>query len=211
MLILAQQRLVFLEVPKTASTSVRRMLIAASDVPLRGAVYADLPRHLGAMGYYRRLAAGVEADLGGVAETFCVIRAPLERLHSWYRYRQRDKVNGLAASTKAMSFDAFVEGYLAPVVPPYARAGRQDRFVGYASRVARVDHIFDHARLDVLEAFVSERLGRQVRLPQTNVSAGAGSAAVAAPLMARYRESHAAEFELYDKVRAAGVLRRSDA
>ena len=47
----------------------------------------------------------------GDTETVCVIREPIDWLGSWYRFRSRSSAPK-AKSTKGISFETFVEGYL---------------------------------------------------------------------------------------------------
>lgn len=203
MLILPTQRLVVLEVPKTGSLALRAML-----EPLSVDLAADAPRHARASLFNARFRAGVEAELGGPVELVAVIREPLRRLQSWYRYRQRDNVASLRISTREVSFNDFVADYLSPKPHPRAKLGRQDRFVGWDGSRALVDHLFDYRRTDRLVEFLSDRTGQRLKMPFRNVSPEAEDAdyTLEESVLANLLQRNAAEFELYAAVREAGHL-----
>ncbi len=203
MIVLAAAGLVYLEVPKTATMAMRAMLGPLK--PRGGWPLMQAGRHLGGPGFARRWRAAAEELAGGPVETFCVVREPLERAESWYRYRQRDKVAGEPHSSRGMSFAEFLEHSLAEEPHPAARIGRQDRFCGYDGQGALVDHIFDYRRLDLVTEFVSARTGRQLALPQRNVSPAAAEAVDLPPELAiRHRRERAGEYELYQRVAETG-------
>jgi len=203
MLILPSPRLVVLEVPKTGSLALRAML-----EPLAADLAPDAPRHIRAEAFDRNHRATLETELGGRVELVAVVREPLRRLQSWYRYRQRDNVAALRISTREVSFNDFVADYLTPRPHPRAKLGRQDRFVGWDGARARVDHLFDYRRTDRLVAFLSERLGEPLKLPFRNVSPEAEDAdyTLEEDVLARLLKRNAAEFDLYAAVREAGHL-----
>ena len=206
MLILGVQRLVVFETPKTGSLALRAML-APYTLPLSD----EAARHIGHHGYLLKHAAPLAQAFGGPLETVAVVREPLERMQSWYRYRMRPQVAHLPVSTRGMSFEAFLRAYLDGRKPEIANVGRQDRFVGWAGRAARVDHVFDYLRLDLLEAFFSARTGDALELPLRNLSPlnDTVNYRLSDALLARYRAENAEEFALYEAVSAQGYLKRS--
>ncbi|MDT8856741.1 hypothetical protein RNZ50_17250 [Paracoccaceae bacterium Fryx2] len=216
MQVIAGQRLVFLEMPKTASKAVVAMLKPhVSQDPGHRATEA----HIGHRGFSHRWQRRLERDLGGPVETFCVMREPLERLQSWYRYRMRAKIAGGDTSTRGVDFNAFVAACIVDAPPGFARIGRQDRFLGLrpgagpgleGARLG-VDHVFDYRRIGVLVDFVSERLGQRLVLPLRNVSPAPPAPVdytLSDAVRAQVRAHLAAEFELYSLLRLRGVLHR---
>lgn len=209
MIVLTGAALVYLEVPKTATMAMRAMLRPLK--PKGGWPFPEAGRHLGGPGYDRHWRAQVEALAGRPVETFCVVREPLARAESWYRYRQRAAVAGQARSSAGMTFAAFLAHTLDPDPPMAARIGRQDRFCGYDGQGALIDHIFDYRRLDLVTAFVGGRVGRVLELPQRNVSPAVAApdpaAELPAALIDRHRHERAPEYELYERVAAVGHWR----
>lgn len=204
MLVLEKARLVFLANPKTATQSLRAML-----APFAQATPAETGhKHINAQIYGRKWARIIGRQLGGAPETFAVMREPLEHLGSWFRYRQRDALRGHENSTHGLSFAQFVEARLSEDPPPFARIGRQDRFLGVLDGGPPVNFIFDYANLDRLLEFLSTRLGHRFDLPHRNASPKLDQAALVLPdaLLARLRSAHASEFALYDRVQAQGLL-----
>lgn len=168
-------------------------------------------RHAGIGPFDRKWRKAVEDRIGGRAEVFAVVRDPVARLDSWYRYRQRNPA-GEARSTQGLGFDDFLRAAMSDPVPDFARVGAQDRFTGWNGQRATVDVLFDYDRLDLMMDFLADRVGQRLHLPQKNVSAvqRTGKPEVPPELLARLRQHMAGEFALYDAVRETGVLFADD-
>lgn len=210
MLVLKDAKLVYLANPKTATQSLRAAL-----GPHAGATPKDTGhKHINAALYARKWASVLKKRHGGAFETFAVMREPLEHLGSWHRYRQREAIRGSENSTHGIGFDAFIEAVISPDPPAFARIGRQARFLGFLADVPPVHYIFDYAQIDLLLAFLDERLsldqrpGANLKLPLRNVSPEAADDALHLPdnLKTRLTTALSVEFDLYDRVALAGVL-----
>ena len=203
-LVLKEAGLVFLANPKTATQSLRAIL-----APHARATPKDTgDKHINATIYARKWAARVAQRIGTAPETFAVMREPLEHLGSWYRYRQRPALRGHENGTHDLSFADFIEALLMDEPPPFARIGRQARFLGFLNGGPPVNYIFDYARLDLMMLFLSERLSVELALPLRNVSPQIGQGALDLPddLRAHLHKAHEAEFSLYDRVADHAVL-----
>ncbi|MFV2052902.1 gamma-glutamyl kinase [Aliiroseovarius sp. YM-037] len=132
--------------------------------------------------------------------TVAVMREPIDWLGSWYRYRSRDALVGSEKSTRDVSFDAFINAYLADERPAYADLGSQGRFLCGNGDVPKVDQIFDFTQLDRLRCFFEERLGRQLTLRPVNVSPKF-ELQLTTKTEARLRKELAHDFALYEKIR----------
>lgn len=200
MLILPRLRLVLVEVPKTGSQAIRAML-------------RDEPRDRG-FGVARHASIGkfhdrVAPHLSWPCESVAVVRDPVDWLASWHRYRRRDKVAGKPESTQGIPLDDFLQAVIAPEPPAFAALGQQARTVGWRDGAARVDHLFDYARLDLLVAFLSARAGRALDLPRRNASPAADAQGPVSPAtVAALRAARPDEFAMAAAVAAAGHLRR---
>lgn len=210
-LILGVQRLAVLETPKTGSLALRAMLLPYTVPPHALPLPNEAARHVGHRGFVQKYAAPLAQAFGDALETVAVVRAPLERMQSWYRYRMRPRVADLPVSTRGTSFDAFMQAYLAGTGSQMANLGRQDRFVGWTGRAARVDHVFAYDRLDLLEAFLSARTGDVLTLPMRNMSPLSDGIdyALSEAVLARYHAANAKEFALYAAVSKTGYLQRA--
>lgn len=209
MLVLEASRLVFLANPKTATQSVRAML--------RGRVMAgpwqDDPgaRHGGIGPFNRKWRGLIEERVGGPVEVFAVVRDPMARLDSWYRYRKKNPA-GDSRSTEGIGFDDFLRAVLLDTPPDFARVGAQDRFAGWDGQQSGIDVLFDYERLDLMMEFLADRTGLRLRLPVKNTSAKpfSGLPEVEGALMAGLRRKLSGDFALYRAVSETGVLFRDD-
>ena len=205
MLVLKDAKLVYLANPKTATQSLRAAL-----GPYAGATPQDTGnKHINASQYARTWATRLANSHGAPFQTFAVMREPLEHLGSWHRYRQRDALKGHQNATHGIDFTTFIEAVISPDPPAFARIGRQARFLGCLTDGPPVSTIFDYAQLDLLLVFLNERLDARLKLPLRNVSPERADGAFALPaaLMARLTAALRAEFDLYDRVARAGVLK----
>ena len=205
MLVMKQAGLVYLANPKTATQSLRAALAPFAKVTpdqVKG-------KHINAKGYQSGWADFLTKRHERVFRCFGVMRDPVDHAGSWYRYRQRDALKGHENSTQGMSFAEFIDARLADDPPPFARIGRQDRFLGYLDDGDHpVDFVFDYAQLEVLQQFLHDRLGVVIELPRHNVSPKVDADALVLPddLMARFRAVHANEFTLYTRVQGTGMM-----
>lgn len=97
MLISIEHGLVFLSMPKCASTSIEMALQNYMDIVVRGPA-----KHTN----YRRYERFCRPFLDQFCkqqklETVCLIREPLDWLKSWYRYRTRDELKYLAVAEES--------------------------------------------------------------------------------------------------------------
>ena len=200
MLVFWEQRLVFLATPKAGSTAVESALESLAEVAI---LRPPLLKHTPVYRYRRFLQPYLEKTAGAEFTVVALMREPISWLGSWYRFRQREDVLDARNSTKGMSFDDFVTGYLARPQPAFADVGAQSRFLqGTDGRP--VDHIFCYEDMGAFVTFLEDRLGHDIVLPRVNVSPSATT--VLSPEVAeRLRSRCANEFELYERVLADGA------
>jgi hypothetical protein len=161
-LIFWKAKLVLLSVPKTGTTALE-----AAFGPYADAAIYNPPglKHMVVGKWRSQLAPLFERKGKRPMETVAVIREPVDWLSSWWRYRQRDALEGQPNSTKGQSFDAFIDAWLSEDPPPFASVGSQARFLG-----AGVDHLFRYQDMDQVAAFLETRVGVSAPLEQRNVS-----------------------------------------
>lgn len=167
MMIFFKERLAYLAVPKTGSTSVEHALQHRASMILR-----DPPgmKHTNARRYERRFRALFERSDQNPIETVAVFREPISWLSSWFRYRQRDALSGHPNGTHGLSFDQFVEAYLADTQPPYADIGSQGRFVTDEEDELLVQHLFNYDAMSTFQEFMEDRLDEKIELGVLNKS-----------------------------------------
>lgn len=193
MLISIDRRLAYLAMPKTGTTALEQVLTPLCDIR-----YGGPPRvkHMSMKAFQRYMRPYLTKKLGiRNVETLCVVREPADWLGSWYRYRQRKKAR-TATDTRAMSFAAFVEAYLATPQPSFAKLGGNAKFTtGFKGKT--VTHLFRYESMPAVEAFLSERFGQAITLPRVNVSPRGEDLVLPPALRARLESERAADFAVY--------------
>ena len=194
MLVFVRQGLVLLATPKTASTALQLALARHADIVTRG-----LPavKHISYPKYLRQVAPLVDGFVRGPVEVCALVRAPLDWLGSWYRFRQRDDIPDAEKGTAGMGFDDFVRDYLADPRPPHADVGSQARFLTVPDQGLAVDRLFAYERIDRFVAFLEDRLDCEIILPKLNVSPLA-SMELSAGTRARHRDAATADYALWE-------------
>ncbi len=200
MIVSIKHRFAFFCTPKNASTSIEQVLTPYADVLLTG---SPALKHLRPHEYRKDLLPLIERKHPGLRiESFCLMREPLDWANSWYRYRSRPLLKDPARPnhqnyTGNVSFNEFIEAVLEDDPPPFARIGRQSAFIcGPGGKEPLVDHMFAYERLEVLALYLSERIGKAVKLPRENVSPRRWTS-LAPELEARFVDAHAFDYELF--------------
>jgi len=169
MLYFHAQRLVFLEVPKTGSSAVASAL---GDLAAMRINRPPNKRHMNAAAFNGKTRRYIRQFWGTEVETFAVMREPVDRLVSWYRYLQRPAQPEGPESTHGVRFAEFVDAVLS-ADKRFPGIGRQDRFLMGDSSKPRVTHIFQYDRQDILATFLHARFKREVSFERVNVSKAA--------------------------------------
>lgn len=195
MLVFWKQRLVYLATPKTGTTAIEAAL-----EPLASVVIQRPPelKHTSVSRYWKYLAPFLEKAADEDFMVVAVMREPIDWLGSWYRYRQRGGIVAPEKSTKGLSFDAFVEGYLSDPQPEFANVGWQSRFL-VPERGPGADRLFRYDDMGSFVHFLEERLDCEITLPRLNVSP-AGATELSPAVRQRLRSRLARDFALYQSL-----------
>ncbi len=162
-----KENLVFLAVPKTGTTAYEAALRGRADI-----IYRKRPslKHTPARKYVRLIAPFLDKVHDLRPETVAVMRDPLDQLKSWYRYRQKASLDGQPNSSKGMSFDEYIEGFLSDTPPPTAKLGTQHRFLTDNADKVLVDHLFAYEKPLEFKTFLEDRFETTLDIPTKNVS-----------------------------------------
>jgi len=198
MLILWNENLACLAVPKTGTTAIEAALAPFAAIRFERPPQA---KHMTHKRFNRFIRPYLEMEGFENIETFAIMREPISWLGSWYRYRLRDDLIGTANSTSGLSFDDFVAACCLPhdERPPFARIGAQSRMLAGNPKRPRVDHLFRYDAMDQALAFLAERIGASLTLDRRNVSTAAPMEITASTKKA-YEEAASADFDLYHSI-----------
>lgn len=204
MLASTRHKFAFLCNPKAGSTSIEAAIRPFCDIRLTGHPGV---KHLTARAFeshVRPLLRKVDPDR--TIKTFCIIREPLDRLASWYRYRRREALadprhRNSGKYTGGISFSEFIDLYLAGGSPLTAGVGSQAGFVRLKDGSLGVDYIFRFDQMEKVEEFLSKKTQTRIRFDARNQSDSKGRSDPRAGLsdsqLARLKEKLAADYELY--------------
>ena len=211
MLLAPRHGFVYLAMPKTGSTAIESAFRRHSQGILRG---APLLRHADYTSFQRFLqpflaSAGFHRDS---YEVVCAFRDPIDWLASWWRYRLRERLADPSAQRHhkyagGVSFERFARAYMEggdsfvaePFVaePFVAGVGRPYEFVRSVPGEVGVDRIFRYDSLDLLVEFLSEKVGREVKVNRKNVSPES-KVALDETCKRELLEFFAAEYRIYE-------------
>lgn len=166
-------RFAFLCMPKCASTSIEAALSPYCDV---SETKHPVKKHMNARFFRENVLPEYQSTMSaGKIEICCLMREPVEWVHSWYRFRSREKLKDPQSRNHHkysgdMSFEVFVEGVLQEEVPAYAKMPRQHEFLRLGDGSLGVDYIFPLSAINRLEDYISAKVGSRVNFPERNVS-----------------------------------------
>lgn len=193
MLISIENKIAFLAMTKTASTSIETALFPYCDMAYYG---NSRIKHISYRRYNRFVAPYLNSLGYRDIETTCLIREPISWLHSWYRYRSRPAITGKAHSTAGLSFDEFATLYLSNS-PLTKGVGRPSKFVADKDGNPAVDHIYKYENLPAFQNFMEERLQEPLHFERLNESPYMDFF-LANDIKSRLTEFFAPEYEIYE-------------
>ncbi|MEM6481095.1 MAG: gamma-glutamyl kinase [Pseudomonadota bacterium] len=201
MMVFSKEKLVFLSIPKTGSTAYQEALASQASLVVR-----DPPelKHAPLFRYNRFFRPALEKFCEGPFEIVAVMREPVDWLGSWYRYRARENLRNARTSTAGLSFEAFIEGYLAQPRPAFAQVGSQAKFLEPQANGTAVTHLFRYDDQAGLQTYLATRLGQPVQPIWQNISPTA-PLSLTKGLRAQLEQDFAADFSLYDSILPRGI------
>jgi hypothetical protein len=196
MLVFWKHKLVLLSVPNTGPTAYHKALGPVATMKI---THPPALKHMNVANFnkfHRPMMehAGNTADF----EIVAMVRDPISWLGSWYRYRQRDYLDGHPNSTKGMSFDTFCRDYLSAQRPRHAQVGSQAQFFRTAPGAPGVTRLFKYENQWQLNRFLKDRLETNFTLSQVNVSPKM-DLILSPDTKNQLHEKRAADFDLWNR------------
>jgi len=194
MLYFLKHKLVLLATPKTGSTSLEQALAPLADMVLQG---DPRIKHCTFQRYKWRMEKFIQIFDEDAPQTAALIRHPEDWLGSWFRFRHGDWLIGTARSTRGLSFEQFVEGYLSDPQPAFAAVGQQAKFLTHPKTAETVDFLYRYDCMPAFVAFLEDRLDTRITLERHNVSA-AHHLSLPPDTRARLEQRYAEDYALYE-------------
>ena len=192
MLIFSEQNLVLFSVPKTGSTAMEVALKPWADI-----AFYKHRKHTPVGRYQRKIAPFLREAYQLEPETMAVIRAPLEHLRSWYRYR---------AATLDVDFDGFVQAVISSKPPEWARIGNQFDFLTGPNEKLGITHLFAYETQPILRTWLNARMGSEISFKPQNISPPAPTP-ISKTTQTAFETYYASEITLHTQViEASGHL-----
>ena len=201
MLFFHAQNLAFLETPKTGSTAICQAL-----APYASITVSKPPklRHMRARSFAKHTGPYLKRLTGQDVATFAVMRHPVERLRSWYRYRMGRPHTKAGAKIQGMSFDEYVEAVLSDD-PRASGIGSQDKFLCDEDGQHLVTYLFQYDRQDLLKTFLDGRFGQNITFERANPSLSK-PVEISQLATRRIEEARGPEMALWQELTKKGVL-----
>ena len=165
MMAMAHAGFVFLSMPKAGSTAIQRHFSRHAQILFR---QPPGMKHMSAATFENTMAPWLEryGHPRSGYETLCLVRHPVERAESWWRYRSRPEAKA-EKSTLEVPFARFAEQLVSGEVP----LGTSWNFVTTMDGVVLVDRVYRYEHLADAADWMADRLGIEPpELDRTNVS-----------------------------------------
>jgi hypothetical protein len=182
--------------PKCASTSIEDVLSPYSQLMTR---YSPTMKHANFKRYKKYIEPFVVESTGKKPETICLFREPIDWLYSWYKYRQRSKLDGKPKSTRGLSFDEFCIKYMAGD-KMISSIGRQAKFVENMNHDIGVDKIFPYENLNLIKMYLEDKIGEKISLPIKNVSPKISEKRLSESVEKELREYLDKDYNIYNTI-----------
>lgn len=198
-----KHKFAFLCIPKNASTSVEAAIQDYCDISFIG---NPVCKHISAQKFNRYLNPYLQSTFPNKKiEVFCVLRDPIERLHSWYRYRSRKELKDPSHHnhkhyTGNLSFEKFVMDVMSNNPPAHAKISSQLAFLSLTDGSLGVDLLFSVKHLVKLEEYLSAKIGQKLDIPQRNISRNKEQYMLSPSLLSELKLFYSEDYELLAKV-----------
>jgi hypothetical protein len=193
MMAFADRGFVFLSMPKAGSTVLQKHFARHAMFLFR---QPPGMKHMTAVTYESVMAPWLEryGHPRASYETTCLVRHPIDRAVSWWKYRSRP---GARNPSGELSFAEFADGLISGEIP----LGTSANFVTDAEGQVIVDRMYRYEHLAEATAWMSAQLGIDPpELDRTNVSPDRPGE-VDAATRARLEEFYARDLEIHESAR----------
>lgn len=199
MMILWDEKLAFLAVPKTGSTAIEGALAPNSAILFRNPPHL---KHMTLVRFVRFFDSYLQNTGINALETMAIIREPVDWLGSWYRYRYREDLRGKRNSTYGISFDSFVQQCCrGDERPAFAKIGAQANFLSGGDTGLTITHLFRYDQFSTAIDFLEDRVGKALKLSRKNVSLKM-ELELSAETRSLYQTAFSDDFEIYESLKS---------
>jgi hypothetical protein len=191
-----QTRTVYFPAPKNASSSLRELFFELDNgFAFRKFEINGDPVDL--FWLYKNQEGFKPQPIPDGYESIAVVRDPIERFLSFFKWGILD---GNCAIDGVLTVNQLVEDFERLKMSPKARFHLAPQIVFLGADLSYFGRVFTVERLDELTSYLSERAGKTITLPKTNVSPGAGrKPELNNSLVEKLHKIYRADYELLQK------------
>ena len=170
MLIFVNQGLIVYSIPKTGSTSIEKAIGKGASIKLSGTGDNGL-KHINSRKFNKWSRTLRREFPNQQFVSCCVIREPLDRLKSWYRYKSRDTLKNQKRYVGNLTFEEYLNNLCDKIEKKSTRyyLNSLSRFLIFRDKI-NVDRIFPYEKIEEFTDFLSLKLNKEIKLPRKNVS-----------------------------------------
>jgi len=166
-IICKRTRTVYFPAPKNASSSLRELFFELDNgFSFRKFEINGEPLDL--FWLYRNQEGFKPQSIPKGYESIAVVRDPIKRFLSFFKW---GIIDGNCAVDGVLTIDQLVENFAQLQMSPKARFHLAPQIVFFGTDLSFFGRVFTVERLDELTSYLSERAGKAVALPRTNIGA----------------------------------------
>ena len=192
--------------PKTGTTSIERALGKDASIKLSGTGDNGL-KHINSRKFNKWNRTLRKEFPNQKFVSCCVIREPLDRLKSWYRYKSRDELKNKKRYVGNLTFEKYLNTLCDKIEKKSTRYSLNtlSRFLIFREKI-NVDRIFPYEKIEEFTDFLSLKLNKEIKLPRKNVSPQISSSKlqVSEETLKRLNPFISLDLNLYNKILEIG-------
>ncbi len=215
MLVFVKEKLVIIDVPKCATTSINSALRSQASIVIGGSPNLKHLKFQESFNFLQVLFSG-KFNIKEF-QFVSLYRNPVDWMYSWYCYRSRTDLqnplhpNHLNRIPEGTSFENFCQTYLDDGErQKFHPHHNQFDFVSDVNGRLGIDNCFSFNSLGFFESWLSDRLKKKVIFPKKNYSRSRGGSDLSSDTFDSFRSKYPKDFRLAEMLTIKPVVLKSE-